>query len=100
MIWLYVKDTIPFLPKYFQDIKLEFSKVEYFLDFIGQKLSMYMFSYFDFWKVYDGTHIRQPRSLFCSNFVNSKMEFAVGRLYVGRHFNSSSKHEVHFEQII
>jgi predicted metalloendopeptidase len=64
-----VRESIPFMPKYFQEVKLEFSKV------------------------YDGTHIKQPRSLFCSNFVNSKMEFAVGRLYVSRHFNSSSKLE-------
>ncbi|CAF0711920.1 unnamed protein product [Brachionus calyciflorus] len=69
LIWLFVKETIPFLPKVFQEAKLEFDKV------------------------YEGTSIKQPRSLSCSNFVNSKMEFAVGRLYVSRHFNSSSKEQ-------
>ncbi|RNA08867.1 neprilysin isoform X2 [Brachionus plicatilis] len=69
LIWLFVKETIPFLPKAFQEAKLEFDKI------------------------YEGTSIKQPRSLSCSNFVNTKMEYAVGRLYISRYFNSSSKKE-------
>jgi predicted metalloendopeptidase len=68
-IWLFVKEALPFLPKYFQEFKLDFSKV------------------------YDGTTIKPPRALFCSTLVNSRMEFAAGNLYISHHFNGSLRIE-------
>jgi predicted metalloendopeptidase len=45
-------------------------------------------------KVYKGTKSTQPRVLTCTNFVNDVMEYAVGRLYVNKHFNNKSKEAV------
>lgn len=45
-------------------------------------------------KVYKGTKSTQPRVLTCTNFVIDVMEYAVGRLYVNKHFNNKSKEAV------
>jgi predicted metalloendopeptidase len=47
-------------------------------------------------KIFDGTSVKQPRTLSCSNYVNSKMEFAVGRIYVQRYFLEDQKKDVSF----
>lgn len=80
-----MRESIPFLPKAYQEAKLEFDKVKN--KNLSQKLLMFN------QKIYEGTSIKQPRSLSCSNFVNSKMEYAVGRAYISRYFNGSSKKE-------
>ncbi len=53
----------------------------------------------NFSKVYDGAKVRPARALSCSNFVNSKMEYAVGRIYISKFFNSNSKYDVKLEII-
>ena len=70
LIWLYVKDNINFLPRKLQQARLDFEKV------------------------YLGRIVSPKRSLLCSNLVNSKMEDAVGRLYVTEYFDKTAKKEV------
>ena len=45
-------------------------------------------------QVFEGTSTKQPRALSCSIFVNSKMEMAVGRLYVQKYFREEAKNDV------
>lgn len=35
--------------------------------------------------------VSQSRSLYCTNFVGARMEFALGRLYVSNYFDSNAK---------
>ncbi len=70
LIWILVKDVIGYLPKKFQIASLEFDKV--FL----------------------GTSVSPTRRMLCSNMVNSKMEDAVGRLYVSKYFDKTAKKDV------
>jgi predicted metalloendopeptidase len=68
-MWLLFKEIISYLPKIFQDEKLKFDQV------------------------YFGTKVQPKRSLVCSNMVQSKMEMAVGQLYIRKYFNNKSKKE-------
>ena len=65
-----MKGVVSYLPKYFQEVKLNFDKVYY------------------------GNIVKQKRSLMCSNYVNDKQADGVGRLYVQAYFKDSSKKEV------
>jgi membrane metallo-endopeptidase-like protein 1 len=47
----------------------------------------------NFLKVYQGTKVQAKRSLVCSNFVNGRMEQAVGTLYVSKYFDKNAKQE-------
>ncbi|CAF0711928.1 unnamed protein product [Brachionus calyciflorus] len=67
IVWSAIKTEITFLPKKYKEAKLEFDKV------------------------YKGTKSSHPRIITCSSYVLDVMEFAVGRLYVMKHFNNYSK---------
>ncbi len=67
MVWSFIKNDVTFLPRKYKEIKLEFDKV------------------------YKGTKSIVSRQITCSNYVIEVMEFAVGRLYVSKHFNPESK---------
>lgn len=51
---------------------------------------------FEFDKVYKGTASTVPRVIYCSSYVLEVMEYAVGRLYVSKHFDEKSKRSVSF----
>jgi predicted metalloendopeptidase len=76
MMWSFVKNEVSFLPKKYKDIKLEFDKV------------------------YRGTKSIISRQVICSNYVTDSMEYAVGRLYISKHFDHHSKAAVIYHFII
>jgi predicted metalloendopeptidase len=67
MIWSLIKNDVSFLPKKYKEIKQEFDKI------------------------YRGTKSILSRQVICSSYVTDSMEFAVGRLYISRHFDHHSK---------
>ena len=67
LTWTFVKSKSNFLPKLYQDIQLEFDKFNL------------------------GTNSAAPRSRTCARDILDKMPFAVGRLYVQKRFDESSK---------
>ena len=67
-----IKNEVTFLPKKYKEIKLDFDTV------------------------YKGTKSVMSRQITCSTFLIDTMEFAVGRLYVSKHFNHHSKKAVKF----
>jgi hypothetical protein len=46
-------------------------------------------------KVYKGAKTSPQREIVCSYYALDAMDFAVGRLYVLKHFNNHSKKEVY-----
>lgn len=70
LIWILVKDVISFLPQKFQDAKLDFDRA------------------------YRGTKEQPKRYLLCTNMVNSRLDDAVGRLYVSHYFDKTAKDDV------
>ncbi len=71
IIWSVVKNEVTFLPKKYKEIKLDFDRI------------------------YKGTKSVLSRQITCSTYVIDAMEFAVGRLYVSKHFNKRSKQAVY-----
>jgi len=47
-------------------------------------------------KVYKGAKTSPQREIVCSYYALDAMDFAVGRLYVLKHFNNHSKKEVYY----
>lgn len=70
MMWYMIKGRTNFLPKLFRNAQLEFDKI------------------------YSGATSIAPRTRTCSNAINDRMPYAVGRLYVENHFSEASKKEV------
>lgn len=67
-----IKGRTNFLPKLFRNAQLEFDKI------------------------YSGATSIAPRTRTCSNAINDRMPYAVGRLYVENHFSEASKKEVKY----
>ena len=74
LIWIVVKDVLSFLPKKFQNAKLDFDRV------------------------YRGTKQQAKRPLVCTNMVSNRMDDAVGRLYVSNYFDKTAKDDA-FEMV-
>lgn len=70
MMWYFIKSRTAYLPKLYRNIQLEFDKV------------------------YTGATAMAPRSRTCSNAINDRMPFAVGRLYVEENFSPEAKADV------
>lgn len=65
-----IKGRTNFLPKLFRNAQLEFDKV------------------------YTGASSIAPRTRTCSNAINDRMPYAVGRLYVEENFAEEAKTDV------
>lgn len=70
MMWYMIKGRTNFLPKLFRNAQLEFDKV------------------------YTGATSIAPRTRTCSNAINDRMPYAVGRLYVENYFAEEAKIDV------
>ena len=67
LVWSFLKPKTGFLPKKYKDAQLEFDKVN------------------------TGAASLPPRSRTCANGIQTRMPYAVGRLYVEKNFDESSK---------
>ncbi len=67
MAWSFIKGSTGYLPKKYRDIRQAFDKV------------------------YVGTNSVAPRTRTCADAIQTRMPYAVGRLYVKDNFDSKAK---------